>query len=499
MIVCMRLLFVALVFFTIASCGGSAETSDNTVINQVARQASDNPNLIVFFTDDQGWSDIGIHNVKDDVKTPNIDSLSQSGVRFSNGYITSPQCSPSRAAMHTGKYQQQFGMDNNRFVPMALNVTTIADRFNAAGYTTGLVGKWHLDINRLSVEWAQDNYPSADLSNFTADQIPFDIRTQYFPSSRGYDFVYTGNITRFWSNFDLNGNTKELGYTNNSDYRIDVVSDAADAFIRKNAQAPFYLHVAHFGPHVPIEAPEKYLNQFPQDMPTRRRYALASMFAIDKGVGKIIETLTELKLIENTMIVFISDNGAPLGLDKTDSAIDDSTEQWNGSENTPMRGEKGMLTEGGIRVPFIMSMPGTIPQDSIINEPAMSIDVLATALKFAGGDISELDGVDLLPAFQDQTNYLTERPLFWRFLGQQAIRKGNWKYLEADDRKYLFDMSADDPEGQNLINMFPDIAEALNNEYKIWSSGLMRADDASQVSTDMKQRYDFHLLSDKNP
>jgi arylsulfatase A-like enzyme len=492
-----RMSFAVLILTTIASCGGSNDVSNNTPT--VTREPLDKPNLIVFFTDDQGWSDVGFHGIKDDIKTPNIDLLAGSGVHFTNGYITAPQCSPSRAAMHTGNYQQSFGMDQNILVPMPLIVTTIADRFNALGYTTGMVGKWHLDINRLSIEWARENYPSANLNDFAADQIPFDIRKKYFPSNRGYDFVYTGTIGRFWRNFDLNGNTKQLDYTSNSDYRIDVVSDAADAFIRKNAQQPFYLHVAHFGPHVPIEAPEKYLNQFPHDMPTRRRYALASMLAIDDGIGKIIETLTQLKLLENTMIVFISDNGAPIGLDKTDSPIEDSKEQWNGSENIPMRGEKGMLTEGGIRVPFIMSMPGIIQQNSIIDEPVINIDVLATALKLSGGDISELDGVDLLPAFEDQTNYLMERSLFWRFQGQQAIRKGKWKYLEAGDRKYLFDMLTDDPEGQNLINMFPDIADALNVEYKMWSSGLLRPDDPARVSRGMKERYDFHLLPDNKP
>jgi arylsulfatase A-like enzyme len=492
-----RLLVVALILITIVSCGGSGDSNNNAPI--ATRQALDKPNLVVFFTDDQGWSDVGFHNIKNDIKTPNLDLLAESGVHFTNGYITAPQCSPSRAAMHTGNYQQRFGTDQNIFVPMPLNVTTIADRFNAVGYTTGMVGKWHLDINRLSIEWAQENYPNMDLNNFTIDQIPFDIRTQYFPSSRGYDFVYTGTIGRFWRNFDLKGNTKNLEYTTNSDYRIDVISDAADAFIRKNAQAPFYLHVSHFGPHVPIEAPEKYLNQFPYDMPIRRRYALANMLAIDDGVGKVMATLTELNLLDNTMVVFISDNGAPIGLDKTDAPIDDNKEQWNGSENIPMRGEKGMLTEGGIRVPFIMSMPGTIQQNSIIDEPVMNIDVLATALKLSGGDISELDGVDLLPAFQDQADYLNQRVLFWRFQGQQAIRKGKWKYLEADDRKYLFDMSADDPEGQNLIAMFPDIAEALNIEYKIWSSDLLRPDNPAEVSAGMKQRYDFHLLPDNKP
>ena len=492
-----RLLVVALILTTIVGCGGSDDSNNNAPI--ATRQALDKPNLIVFFTDDQGWSDVGFHNVINDIKTPNIDLLAESGVHFTSGYITAPQCSPSRAAMHTGQYQQRFGLDQNILVPMPQNVTTIADRFNAVGYTTGMVGKWHLDINRLSIEWAQENYPSADLNNFTADQIPFDIRTQYFPSSRGYDFVYTGTIGRFWRNFDLKGSTKNLEYTTNSDYRIDVISDAADAFIRKNAKVPFYLHVSHFGPHVPIEAPEKYLNQFSHDMPTRRRYALANMLAIDDGVGKIMATLTELNLLDNTMVVFISDNGAPLGLDKTDAPIDDSKEQWNGSENIPMRGEKGMLTEGGIRVPFIMSMPSTIQPKSIIDEPVMNIDVLTTALKLSGGDISELDGIDLLPAIQDQADYLSQRTLFWRFQGQQAIRKGKWKYLEAGERKYLFDMSADDPEGQNLIAMFPDIAETLNIEYQIWSTDLVRPDNPSEVSAGMKQRYDFHLLPDNKP
>jgi len=485
-------------FLILSGCGGDSNTSDSQV---PITPRTDKPNIIVFFTDDQGWSDVGYHNVVSDIKTPNIDALAQSGARFTNGYVTAPQCSPSRAAIHTGQYQQRFGMDENVFVPLPLSTTTIAQRFQSVGYTTGMVGKWHLDINRLSLEWVAKNYPALDTSNFSSDQIPADIRQQYFPSSRGYDYVYSGTIGRFWRNFELTGKDATLGYKSNSDYRVDVVSDAAAAFIRKNAASPFYLHIAHFGPHVPIEGPEKYLSQFDANMPVRRRYALATIKAVDDGVGKVLATLNELNLRENTLIVFISDNGAPLGIDKTDAPITNMQEQWNGSENAPMRGEKGMLTEGGIKVPYLLSMPGRIPQNIVIDQAVISLDALSTGLKLASPSyaLDELDGIDLMPSLVDSADYLEQRALYWRFQGQQAIRKGKWKYLEADDRKYLFDMTDVDPEASNLIEVFPDIATQLNAEYKTWSLGLQRPDDTSQVSRKMKTQFDIHLNPNSVP
>jgi len=484
------------------ACGGeSVSTVDEVEILPPNNSVNAAPNVIVFFTDDQGWSDVGYHGAASDVKTPNIDALAQSGVRFSNGYITAPQCSPSRAAMHTGIYQQRFGMDDNKFVPMPLGVTSVAERFKKIGYKTGMVGKWHLDISRLSFEWLSNNYPEINPIGFSSDQIPFDVRTQYFASARGYQYVFTGNITRFWRNFDVSGSDTELGYFDNPDYRINVVSDAADAFIRKHARTPFYLHVAHFGPHVPIEAPERYLSQFDQNMPTRRRYALATLKAMDDGVGKVLATLDELNLRDNTLIIFISDNGAPLGVDQTDAPISDAREQWNGSTNVPMRGEKGMLSEGGIRVPYLLSMPRLISQNMVIDQPVSSLDAIATALKLAEPqyDLLDLDGVDLMPAVTGSADYLDERALYWRFWGQQAIRKGQWKYLEVGNQHYLFDMLSVDPESNNLVDTFPEIAQQLNAQYKQWSATLMRPDDPSEVSDSVKVRYDIHLNPNRTP
>lgn len=477
------------------SCGGNSGDIDKTIpaIEIVEQEATPKPNVIVIFTDDQGFSDLSVQNTVNDVKTPNIDKLASDGVRFTHGYITSPQCTPSRAAMITGKYQQRFGLGENKYTPMPLDVITLGNRFQALGYKTGMVGKWHLDIDSNSREWAAANVP--DMIPYSVNEVPLDIRKQYFPDNRGYDDVFWGFNIRYWINFSFDGLDREPGYANSGRYRIDAISDMAVAFIDRNKDEPFYLHVAHYGPHVPIEATQKYLDRFPEEMPTRRRYALATMSAIDDGVGRIIEELAEYQLLENTIIYFISDNGAPLGDDMTDAPIDVRSEAWNGSMNAPFVGEKGMLTEGGIRVPFIMQWQGKLPAGLVIDKPVSSLDAAYTALKISGEtDLTELDGVDLLPAIQGDGEYLNSRPLFWRFYQQRAVRLGKWKYLQAGiAREYLFDMESESHETVNLIAVYPEIAEELRQRYENWSSEMLREDEYMEIEKPFQNRYDMYL------
>ncbi len=170
-------------------------------------QPEKKPNIIVIFTDDQGFSDLGVQQLLPDVKTPHIDQLAANGVRMTNGYVTAPQCTPSRAGMISGQYQQRFGVDDNRYTPMPLDVVTLGEHFQALGYKTGMTGKWHLDINRLSLEWLLENYPDIDPNTFDTNQIPLEIKKQYFPNYRGYQDTYFGNINQYWATFDKQGNT----------------------------------------------------------------------------------------------------------------------------------------------------------------------------------------------------------------------------------------------------------------------------------------------------
>jgi len=462
-------------------------------VNLALGPAPDKPNVIVIFTDDQGYADLGVQNILSDVKTPNIDKLANNGVRFTHGYVTSPQCTPSRAAMVTGQYQQRFGVDENRFTPIPSHVKTLGNRFQQQGYKTGFVGKWHLEVASNSSEWAAENYP--ELQPFKVSQVPLNIRQEYFPNTRGYDDTFFGFSERYWTNFTLSGVSKEPSYTSVPGFRLNVISNAAVSFINRNWQSPFYLHVAHYGPHVPLAATKQYLDRFPGDMPERRRYALAMMSAIDDGVGQIVETLEKYQLLDNTIIYFISDNGAPLGDDLTDAPIADRKEKWNGSLNTPYVGEKGMLTDGGLRVPFIMHWPGKLDAGSIIDKPVSALDAAYTALKLSGdSDLSGLDGVDLMPALSGSSDYLDSRPLYWRFYKQRAVRLGKWKYLQAGiDREYLFDMHSDQNENVNLINQHPEIADSLRRSYLNWSNEMFRADDVVEIETPFQDRYDGYL------
>lgn len=480
-----------------SGCGGgnNQTTTDSNLIPNL----SDKPNVIFIFTDDMGYADVGVQKQRDDVKTPHIDSIAANGAKMTNGYVTAPQCTPSRAALLTGQYQQRFGVDDNRYTPMPLDVKTLGQYFQEMGYATGMVGKWHLEIDQNSNEWFTKNYPNIDLANFTPDTIPNDVKKQYYPNNRGYEDTYFGYRNSFWTTFDMEGNTKEESFVTNTAYRIDVVNNAAVSFIKRHHTQPFYLHVAHYAPHVPLEATQKYLDRFASVDVQRRKYALAMISAVDDGVGHILDTLKEYKLLDNTLIFFISDNGAPIGLDMTDTPINQSDEAWNGSINTPLIGEKGMLSDGGIRVPFLVQWPNKIPAGITINQPVISLDASYTALKAASAstDITNmLDGVDLLPALTDSSEYLDQRALFWRFWTQSAVRVGKWKYVKAGQNiEYLFDMSTADSESKNLFYSNPEKAQELKVLLEKWEKGLARKGESSDLNDQEKSWYDYFFIN----
>lgn len=204
-------------------------------------------------------------------------------------------------------------------------------------------------------------------------------------------------------------------------------------------------------------------------MPRRRRLALAMLSAIDDGVGRIRERLDKYKLTDNTLIFFISDNGAPLKIEMKDAP--GGGPGWDGSRNDPWVGEKGMITEGGIRVPFIVTWPGTIPAGKTYEQPVISLDVAATAAALAGlPPVPELDGVNIIPHLTGKVTTPPHEKLFWRFWNQTAIRKGRWKYLQAGGAlKYLFDLESPEHEKKNLIKEKPGIATELQADLQAWA------------------------------
>ncbi len=250
-----------------------------------------------------------------------------------------------------------------------------------------------------------------------------------------------------------------------SDPRFRCVwqTDAALSFITRHARDPFFLYLAYFTPHVPLQSPEPWFSKTPAHLPLERRQALAMIAAMDEGVGQIRARLTELNLDKNTLIFFIGDNGAPL----KDGA-------WNGSLNTPLTGEKGMLTDGGIRTPFLAAWPGTLPAGTTYEPPVIALDVAATAVALAGLPAApELDGVNLIPFVRGEKSGAPHDALFWRWRSQAAVRDARWKLiLLGPERKFLFDLDSPEAEERNRLADFPDVAAALERKLNAWDATL---------------------------
>jgi arylsulfatase A-like enzyme len=432
------------------------------------------PNVIVILADDLGFSDLGAQGVVKDVRTPNLDALAAGGVRCTAGYVTSPQCSPSRAGIITGSYQQRFGIDTIPDVPLPAEAVTLAERLRLAGYTCGLVGKWHLEPNVTCVRWMKKELPAMADKPQSQRRIPLAKILSYSPAAQGFHEYFWGEMGQYRANYALDGSDlKPAGEVVSmpKDFRIDVQTKAAVAFIGRNHEKPFYLHVGYYGPHTPLEATKKYLDRFPGPMPERRRYALAMMAAIDDGVGEIMASLRKHGIEENTLVIFTSDNGAPLKMTKPDSPVNGDPGGWDGSLNDPWVGEKGMLSEGGIRVPMLFSWKGRLPAGKVYQEPVISLDFAATANALAGLNADPaLDGVNLLPFLTGEMTGPPHESLCWRFWNQAAIREGRWKYLSAGKSGgFLFDLESDEHEHRNLIAENPEKAGAMRANLEKWT------------------------------
>ena len=422
------------------------------------------PNVIVIFTDDHGFTDLSCQGVADDVKTPHIDFLAEHGVRMTSGYVTAPQCVPSRAGLLSGRYQNRFGVESNGEPLEGFNAQqTIAERLREAGYATGMTGKWHLG-------------PQAEIT------------------SHGFDDVYFKNANRpGWANFDLNGNDRPGGVEDSKLYHLDVNSRAAAAFIDRHHDQPFFFYCAYRAPHVPLDAPPRYLQRFPGEMPERRRQALAMLSAVDDGVGQIMEQLRQHNIEDRTLIFLIGDNGAPLKIHKLDAP--GGGPGWDGSLNDPLNGEKGMLSEGGIRVPFVAYWKDHLPAGIAYDHPVISLDVAATAIALAGlPEETSLDGVNLIPYLQAESRGAPHSQLYWRWIAQSAIREGKWKYLRGGKREYLFDLESDQEEQKNLAPKHPELVQTLRRKLEDWSNGLKPPGlTTNTMSSTWEQYYDHYL------
>lgn len=400
------------------------------------------PNVVLIVADDLGYGGVGCYGEKE-IPTPHIDSLARNGVRFTNGYVTCPVCSPTRAALMTGRYQQRFGHEFNPGPAgladpqfgLPLTETTLADRLKAAGYRTGMVGKWHLGDSE-----------------------------SHHPMRRGFDEFYGflgGAHSYVDAGDDRNPILRGTMPVDQTEYLTDVFAREAAAFIDRSRRRPFFLYLPLNAVHAPMQAPKKYLDRFP-DLSGRRRTHAAMLSAMDDAIGEVLETLRRTRLEEKTLIFFISDNGGP-------------TAQTT-SRNGPLGGFKGQVLEGGIRVPFIMQWKGRLPAGQVYEQPVVSLDILPTALAAAGvklPDRAATDGVNLTPFLVNGSTGPPHSALYWRFGPQAAVRKGDWKLVLMGERPpRLYDLATDVGEKRDLAEDRPLKRMQLEAALEAWDSQL---------------------------
>ena len=398
-------------------------------------RAARKPNILVIVGDDMGYADVGFHGCKD-IPTPNLDALARGGVRFTNAYVSGAYCSPTRAGLLTGRYQQRFGhefnptMQEGREVAAGLPVTetTMADRFKAAGYRTAMYGKWHLG-------WRDNQHP---LSRGFEEFYGFlDGEHSYLePSEKADSPVLDGRKP-----------VSEMKYL------TEEIADRAEAFIKKPQSKPFFLYLPFNAVHTPMHATEKYLQRFPNIADPQRRTYAAMMSAMDDAIGRVMTALRAAKLEEDTLIFFFSDNGGPTMQGTT----------INGSRNTPLRGSKRQTYEGGIRVPFVIHWKGHIAAGKTFDHPVIQLDVLPTALAAAGvaaKPAAKFDGVNLLPYLTGKLKGAPHDTLYWRLGNMMAIRRGEWKLVKTREGRLDTDVNAlSDLSDATLYNLTEDIGE----------------------------------------
>ena len=403
------------------------------------------PNLIILFSDDAGYADFGFQG-STLIRTPHLDELAESGIRFSSGYVTASVCSPSRAGMLTGRYQQRFGHELNLpgqpdpNVPdsargLPLSERTIADLLSDAGYATGLIGKWHLGLE----------------DHFHPTQRGFD---EFFGMRKGSGPYFTGRNSGI-----ENGMT--LVDPDSLDYLTDEFGDQAVDFIARHRKEPFFLFLSFNAPHTPMQALPEYLEEDQNRFRTMVRAKYASMTrSLDDNIGKVLATLEAFGLTENTLIFFANDNGGAM--------------PFNGSLNAPLRGAKGTALEGGNRVAYLMSWKDTLPAGRVVDEPVSTLDVLPTFLAAAGVDLPgdrDYDGVNLLPFLTGESSVSPHDTLFWKMQWGAAVRAGDWKLVRTPlQEHWLFNLSDDISESNDLSVEQPEIMATLRQSLEAWES-----------------------------
>ncbi|MCU0725302.1 MAG: sulfatase-like hydrolase/transferase, partial [Planctomycetes bacterium] len=404
------------------------------------------PNVVLILADDLGYADLGAQGGRD-IKTPAIDSIATAGIRFTNGYVPCPVCAPTRAGLLTGRYPQRFGFEHNPGnersaspdfgIPAAEPI--LAERLKAAGYATGMVGKWHVGYRKELTP------PSRGFDSFFGF---LSGANDYFPGGRpGRSPILRGSEP-----------------VEEGEYLTDAFAREAVAFIDAHHESPFFLYVPFNAVHAPLQAPDELRARFPEiDDPVRLTYA-AMLAALDDAVGAILAALRRHGIEEDTFVVFLSDNGGP-------------TPQTT-SRNDPLRGFKGQVYEGGVRIPFFIQWKGALPAGKVENRPVIALDLLPTVLAAAGVPVEggpPLDGVDLLPYLRGQEAGRPHDALFWRMGRQSAVRLSDLKLVVRDGVAELFDLATDVGEARDLSGERPEDVARLRKALADWEEGTVPA------------------------
>ena len=403
-------------------------------------KSTEQPNIVLIVSDDQGYADSSCYDHPKEVSTPNIDRLAAEGVRLTNGYASAYVCAPTRAGLLTGRYQQRFGFyaGPDSRVGLPLNEVTVADLLKKQGYATAVIGKWHVGIE-----------------------------PEYHPLKRGFDEFYgfLGHGAHDYFKLQITNEYNSIYRNdkpiNDTGYLTDNLAREAVSFIERHQKKPFFLYLPFNAVHWPLQALQKYIKRFNTGDKNRDIY-LAMLTSMDEAVGKVLDALKRTGADDNTLIIFFSDNGGA---------------RKNFANNGDLRDFKHSVYEGGIRVPFIVRLPGKLSKGTVCNEPVISLDVLPTICAAAGIELPSdrvYDGKDMLGILQGTTKGPLHKNLFWYDGEKQwAVREGKWKLLfNREGSLELYDLEADISEQNNLAKQRPEIVQSLQKTYTDWKNQM---------------------------
>lgn len=422
------------------------------------------PNVIIIMGDDLGVCDVSMYGCKD-IPTPNIDSIAAQGVKFTNGYVSAPVCSPSRAGLMTGRYQHRFGFEfnagplqravNDKEMGLPLTEITLAQEMKKAGYATGMVGKWHLGMQ----------------PKFQPTQRGFDEYFGFlFGANNYFDPKGAEAVTaeaggnegnQAWPRNPLNPVYRNQTPIEENDYLTDAFAREAVAYIDRHKSEPFFLYAPFNAPHTPLQATKKYVARFPHIKDQRRQVYAAMVSALDDAVGAILKKLRDTGLEKNTMVVFLSDNGCAT--------------YTNACTNDPLRYGKLTHFEGGFRVPFTLQYPAKLKGGITYDKPISSLDLFPTVVALAGGQMPKdrpYDGVNLMPFLTEKNKQGPHEVLCWRNGENAGVRKGNWKLFKGGDKYWLYDLTKDQGEQQSVADKYPQVVEDLKKELQKWEAQM---------------------------